>query len=335
MATSQFQEATSIQHTAKDESRSSLRRILKYKVFIVCLSLILVGILFLVIASFFSNELAKHLLRDIGIVLFTTGLVVFAADYVTRKEFIAVLATELEPLRREMVPLKADMCSLTSNLLQAITPLRADIPTLSTALDEIRTCISLGATMCTLGIKQIHKDRWQSDLPTKLKEAARQSEIKILGMVASEVNEPGIEDIINQKLGEGCKFKILCLDPASPFVEQRADEENRKPAEMREEIALRIGGWKNFVENRVPEDMHSQVELKCYDSTIRFFLFITETLVVVGFYLGATRAATGPHLELEVKKGSIATAFIEHFDSLWEAAKGPASSRATDAAVGF
>ena len=66
----------------------------------------------------------------------------------------------------------------------------------------------------------------------------------------------------------------------------------------------------------------SQIELRCYDSTIRYFLFITATLVVVGFYLGSTRGANAPHLELEIKEDGIATAFIEHFDSLWEQAKG-------------
>lgn len=351
MDTLEFQESTSI-HQTKDENQSLLSRILKYKVFIICLSLILAGILFLVIASFVSNELGKHLLRDVGIVLFTTGLVVFAADYMTRKDFIALLATELEPMQEEvrtsresmlsemttckesmlseMSPLKTNMSSLILSL-QHITQLRQDIPTLSAALDEIRTCISLGATMATLGIKQIYKDRWQSNLLSKLEEAAEQTEIKILGIVASEVNEPGMEGIIRQKLEEGCKFKILCLDPASRFVDPRAAEENREPEEMRDEIVARIIGWKNFV-RRVPENMRSKVQLKCYDSTPCYFLLITGTLVVVGFYLGTTRGATGPHLELEVKEGGIATAFIEHFDSLWEAAKDPpVISRAADA----
>lgn len=309
-----------------EENPSLLGRIFKYKVLIVILFLIVLGILFLIIAQFSEPELAKHLLRDVGIVLFTTGLVVFAAESVTRKEFLALLATELDPLKREMVPLRTDMCSLTSNLLQSITPLRQDIPTLSTALNEIRTCISLGAAMSVLGIKQIHKDRWQSDLLSKLENAAAQTEIKILGMVASEVSEPMIKEAIMQKLKEGCNFKILCLNPASSFADLRALEEDRDVEEMRLDILSRIAGWKNFVEHRIPEAMRSKVELRCYDSTPSYFLFITGTLVVVGFYLGITRGATGPHLELEVKHGGIATAFIQHFDTLWETAKAPPST---------
>ena len=139
-----------------------------------------------------------------------------------------------------------------------------------------------------------------------------------------------------QKLEAGCNFKILCLNPASSFVDLRATEEGRYADEMRLDILSRIAGWKNFVEHRIPEAMRSRVELKCYDSTPCYFLFITRTLVIVGFYLGTTRGATGPHLELEVKEGGLAKAFIEHFDSLWEAAKAPpATSPATDAAAAF
>jgi len=320
------------------ESQSYLRRILKYKVFIICLSMLLLGILFLVVASLLPAErLPSHLLRDIGIVLVTTGLVVFAADYMTRKDFIALLATELNPLRNdvttlrqrmlgEMLPLRTDMTTLITKLLQEITPLRTEVPTLSTALDDIRKCISLGATMSVLGIKQIHKDRGCSDLLNKLWEAANGSEIKILGIVASGVNDPKMEDLIRQKLAQNCKLKILCLNPSSPFVEERAAEEGRSTEEMRKDISARIMGWKNFVESRIPEDMRSRVELKCHDLGTRYFLFITETLVVVGFYLGATRGANNTHIELEMKPDGVATAFVEYFDSLWKGGKVPSAA---------
>jgi hypothetical protein len=337
MATAHFPGTTPLGKTSNNKNQSLLGRILKYKVFIICLSLLLVGILLLVIASILSDhglELLGHLLRDIGIVLVTTGLVVFAADYMTRKDFIALLATELEPLREEvgtfrdsmlseMAPLRTDMSSLMSNLVKELTPLRQDIPTLSIALDNIRKCISLGATMYVLGIKQIHDDRLHSDLRSKLKEAGEQSEIKILGIIAAGVSDLAMDEIIEQKLKEGCKFKILCLNPASRFVEERAAEEDRDPAEMRADILSKIQGWKDFVQHRVPEDRRPQVELKCHDSTTRYFLFITGTLVVVGFYLGRSRGTTSTHLELEIKEGGMATAFIEHFDSLWKGAKGP------------
>jgi hypothetical protein len=327
----------SINNTNGDPS--ALGRILKYKVLIVCLTLILVGILFLVLAPIVSTKegLLGHLLRDIGIVLITTGLVVFAADYFTRKDFIALLTTKLQPIQdevrtltqstiSEMTPLKTDMSSLVGKLLQEITPLRQDIPTLSTALDDIRQCISLGVTMSVLGIKQIYPNRTRSNLFSKLHEAPSQSEIKILGIVASEVDEPGMENLIQQKLREGCKFKLLFLNPSSSFVEQRAAEERRGAREMRAAISARINGWQNFVERHVNEEMRSQIELRCYDSTIRYFLFITGTLVVVGFYLGSTRGANALHLELEIKDDGIAPAFIEHFDSLWDEAKGLAAT---------
>jgi len=336
MSTLDVLDTTSIE-VSKDDSQSYLRRILKYKVFIICLSMLLVGILFLVTASLLHTDgVGAHLLRDIGIVLVTTGLVVFAADYMTRKDFIALLATELNPLRTdvnrlrrsmlgEMLPLRTDMTTLITKLLQEITPLRSDIPTLSTALDDVRKCISLGATMSVLGIKHIHKDRGSTDLLNKLWEAANGSEIKILGIVASGVSDPKMEDIIRQKLMQQCKFKILCVNPSSHFVEERAAEEGRSAQEMKNDISARIMGWRNFVESHIPEAMRSQVELKCHDGGTRYFLFITETMVVVGFYLGAARGASNVHLELEVKPDGIAKAFIEHFDSLWNAAKSPAT----------
>ena len=346
MRTLGFHDVTSIQHTPRDVIQALLQRILKFKVFVICLSFILGGILFLVFSSVIQlspaqelpgqglqrQDLFGHLSRDIGIVLFTTGLVVCAADYMTRKEFIALMATELKPLREEvetcrdsmlseMAPLKTDMSALMSNLVKEIPSLRQDSPNLSVALDNIRRCISLGATMSALGIKHIHHDRVDSDLRSKLNEAGNQSEIKILGIIAAGLNDPGMEQIIEQKLKDGCRFKILCLDPESRFVRERAAEEGRRHAEMRRDILSNIQGWKDFVEDRVSENRRSQVKLKCHDSTTRYFLFITETLVVVGFYLGKSRGATSTHLELEIKEGGMATAFIEHFDSLWKAAK--------------
>jgi hypothetical protein len=361
MRTLGFPEVTSIEHPPRDENQSLVQRILKFKVFAICVSFMLLGILFLVFSAIIQpspatetstqaphvqenaasglhkQDLLSHLSRDIGIVLFTTGLVVFAADYMTRKEFIALLATELKPLRvevetcrdrmlNEMAPLKTDMSSLTSNLVKEITPLRQDIPNLSVALDNVRKCISLGATMSTLGIRHIHHDRVESDLRSKLREASKGSEIKILGMIAAGVSDPAMEEIIEQKLNDGCRFKILCLNPESRFVRERAAEEFRDPDEMRGDILSKIQGWENFVQHRVSEDKRSQVELKCHDSTTRYFLFITEKLVVVGFYLGKSRGATSTHLELEIKEGGMATAFIEHFDSLWKGAKGPAAT---------
>jgi hypothetical protein len=358
MRTLGFPEVTSVHHSSGDENQPLLQRILKFKVAIICLSFVLGGVLFLVFSTIIQlspaqelseqgqhaqvisagvqgQEIFGHLSRDIGIVLLTTGLVVFAADYMTRKEFIALLGTELKPLREEvetcrdsmlneMAPLKTDMSSLMSNLAKEITPLSQNIPNVSVALDNIRKCISLGATMSALGIRHIHHDRVESDLRSKLIEAGSQSEIKILGMIAAGVSDPAMEEIIEQKLNDGCKFKILCLDPESRFVRERAAEEDRKPDEMRDDILSKIQGWKNFVQHRVPEDRRSQVELKCHDSTTRYFLFITEKLVVVGFYLGKSRGATSTHLELEIKEGGMATAFIEHFNSLWKGAKGPA-----------
>lgn len=358
MRTLGFQNLTSVQPASRDENQSLYQRVLKFKVFVICLSFMLGGILLLVLSlilqlspvqesspqvphtqqisppSLQGQDLLGHLSRDIGIVLFTTGLVVFAADYMTRKEFIALLATELKPLRKEveicrdsmlneMAPLKTDMSSLVSNLVKEIAPLKQDVPNLSVALDNVRKCISLGATMSALGIKHIHHDRVESDLRSKLNETGNQSEVKILGIIAAGLSDPDMERIIEQKLKLGCKFKILCLDPDSRFVGERAAEEGRDPAEMRDDILSKIHGWKNFVQHRVSENRRSQVELKCHDSTTRHFLFITETLVVVGFYLGKERGATSTHLELEIKEGGMATAFIEHFDSLWKVAKSP------------
>ncbi|PYS52059.1 MAG: hypothetical protein DMF68_02525 [Acidobacteria bacterium] len=262
----------------KENQPSLIERIFKFKALIVCLVLLILGILLLIIASLLPEQgLPEHLLRDIGIVLVTTGLVVFAADYITRKDFLAILSQELNPLiaetrafrqstLNEMEPLRRDVSSLTTKLLEEVKPLRQDIPTLSTALDDIRKCISLGATMSVLGIKQIHDDRRESSLLERLKRVKAGSEIKILGIVASEI---GRVPMPREKIQPG------------------------------------------------------QVELRYYDSTPRYFLFITDSVVIVGFYLGRIRGADGPHLELDIKERGIATAFIEHFDSLWELGKPP------------
>jgi hypothetical protein len=343
------QKSTSVEPNKEDVSQPSLKeRLYKYKAFIVCLVLLVLGILCLFYAATNAAHpesnapqqgMLVHLLRDIGIVLVTTGTVVFAADYITRKDFLTILSEEMMPLRqevlefrlntlKEMEPLRKDVSSLIARLLEEVRPLKREIPSLSSALDDIRNCISLGSTMTILGIKQIHENRRKSNLLDHLSRVKGGSEVKLLGIIASEVSTVPMQGIMRDKVRAGCKFKILCLDPESNFVRQRAIEEARDYEDMKDDILNFNKVWRNFVERGLAKDIiePGQVEFRYYNSTPRYFLFITDDVVIVGFYLGRRRGANGPHIELEIKETGIATAYIEHFDILWETESYPSKS---------
>lgn len=309
--------------------------IFNYKVLIGALIVLVLGILCLSYTASHATQgghagFWDHFLRDIGIALVTTAIVVIAADFYARKEFLSVIEEKIRPLKHEIFGVRRQIAEHAEPLRAGVDSLAAGLhrqfgdfdSALETKLRDLRACIALGDDLRALGLVKVYEERAKIRLVEMLRDAAPGSEIKLLGIVNSDLSLPDMQKLVEQKLLAGCHFKILCLDPESQFVGERLREEKQRLVRAKNAISTMTGHHKNFVEEMIDKlEGHAEggsIDLRFYDAMPRYFVFSTGVTMVVGFYLGQTRGAHAPHFRLEVKPGGVCTGFMEHFDMLWE-----------------
>jgi hypothetical protein len=319
---------------SEDASKLQLLNQLLYKYKVLTISFCLLGIgIGCLIYSAHQHEptFLGHLIRDIGIALFTTGTIAMAADYYVRKEFLNEISDKMRPLQHDVfgaqqritagfLPINTTLSSLGAEIKKNFDEFKADQ---DAKLKAVQDCILIGDDLRALGLQRVYQDRTKIGLSLLLQNATPGSEIRLLGIIISELGSPDMQRLIEQKLHQGCNIKILCLDPQSPFVEQRILEEGRSLVTTRRTISSANEANKNFIEGlleKLDETNKGQIELRYYSMMPRYFLFTDGRTMMVGFYLGKTRGAHAPHFQLEVRPDGtgICSAFLEHFDWLWQ-----------------
>lgn len=268
------------------------KRLWRYRFLILALSLILAGVLL----DFFHSHLPlPDLAGHIGIALLIAGTVGLGLELYTRKEFLEVVAETMDEVIRS-------------------SPL-------GSRLDELKGILMAGIDLRSLGVNRLEVNRRALDFASILKQAAPESEIKILGICLMSLDDARIRHILAEKLRAGCSIKILLLDPTSRAVEERAVDERRKYNNVRDEIEASENIHRVFVEEMRPKKLPGNIELGYYDRYPGYFLLAIHSLVVVGFYLRDYRGEDSPHMELEVKAGGLCEPFLRHFDAGWKARK--------------
>lgn len=266
--------------------------VLMYRFLIVAIMLIVIGgslVLFATITP--STTVFEEFARDIGIALFTAGVIGVALEYYTHKQF------------QELV---------TGTVATVI-----ESSSLNKKLDSLHDLISLGGDLRSLGVRCIHQDRTEIDFDRYLEEASPGSSIRMLGVCMRGFHSAEMQLAIENKLEQNCKFKLLMINPESEFVRLRAVEERREYEDIKTDIVASNNLHGNFINERLPPDLRENIELGHYDSATSFFIFSTDKIVIVGLYLRERLGEFFPHLELELRGGGIYLPFIEHFDSLW------------------
>ena len=124
-----------------------------------------------------------------------------------------------------------------------------------------------------------------------------------------------------RKLAEGCSIELLVLDPYSPFVAQRGKEENRKYEDIPKCVTVSNEMHRIFIESIEEEDLRERISLDLYDAPPNLFMVITETTLLIGFYLREKKGQFFPQFELEIKPEGLSKPFIIHFESLLKEAQ--------------
>jgi hypothetical protein len=131
-----------------------------------------------------------------------------------------------------------------------------------------------------------------------------------------------IRTAMEKKLQAGCRIRILLLDRNSKFVKERADNEIKgtqrwKSWKSWKEELIKFSDLHQRYIDELPATLQQNIKLGHYDALPVFSIFMNGRTMVVGFYLSNRLGGSSPHLQLEVKKGGIYSAFENYFDSLW------------------
>jgi hypothetical protein len=224
--------------------------------------------------------------RDFGIAILTAGALGLVVELNTRREFETLIGKRVNDALETCQKLK-----------------------------DIERLLLLGNELTTVGLKKLHTSRFSIDFREFLSAADPGSVIRLLGISMTSFGHDQMRELLQTKVGQGCKIRLMIMDPESQFVALRALEEHQDPAEFRRVIEAAdtmhrflIGTPKN-------------VELGHYDSPPTYFIVSTNKAMIIGFYLREGSGGHFPHLELEAKEAGAYMQFQQHFDSLWNVRK--------------
>ncbi len=274
--------------------------LLRYQFILLSIGFMIVGggLVYLATATF-TVSIGQSIAKDVGLALFTAGLIGLALEFYTRRRFLDVVTD-----------------SIVNSLMSS---------PLNSKLDSLQEIARLGEDLKALGIKKIYLNRHNIDLMQYLAEADLGTEIRLLGVCLMGFTYAPMQVAIENKLKDECKVRFLILDPNSQFVKQRAIEENRDFLDIGSDIAAADQMHSNFIIHRLAPELRGRIELRHYDSAPAYFILSTSRVMIVGFYLRDKRGEFFPHLELDIKGGGIYLPFLNHFDSLWEASRSTSS----------
>lgn len=234
-------------------------------------------------------------IADMGVAFVAAGTVGLGIEYYTRKQF--------------------------DELVEASVREAIDRSQLRRTVEELATLGSLGREMSEKGVRDLHRGRHSIDFPSLIEGAPPGSHISLLGVCLRGFLDEGSHARFLRKLEDGCRIRLLILDPEAEAVRQLADEERRDPDELRIDIQAASTLHRNLIQHRVPLEHRDHVELRYYASAPRLFVLATAEAVVVGPYLRGRGGEFFPHLELTASGGGVCQAFLDHFESLWDAAR--------------
>ena len=283
----QSESSSESRESEREEIVTLRKRALKYLLLLISAAVTLIGILLLVFAhSSPWPEITTHM----GIALTTAGTVGIAIDIFTRKEFEIIVRDSFVSAYDKSV--------------------------ISQKLSELFSLVTMAEDFRNLGIKNVYNERNDDRAIEIIKDAAPGSTIKLLGTCLRGFTAVGTQRTFTKKLIEGCKIELLVLDSESDFVRQRAKEEGREYSIIKESIDSTNKSHDVFIKEMLEVDLRDKIMLEYYDAPPNLFLVITDTTVLIGFYMRDQMGQFFPQIELEIKPRGISKPFIEHFDSL-------------------
>ncbi len=305
-------------------SKSIARVIFGYKFILLALVLLFIGILLLVVSAYEperESNILIILLRDIGIALIPASTIILANEVYTRLQFEQMIKDKMHDVIEESHSLAQRFGNIEENLNQSVESIQENLNESFESIEnqnaEILSAIPFAIQLRALGVSELRRSRPDTTRLVEILRAADSgSDIYMLGIALTILEDGRIQREVTKKLEQGCKIKLLWLDPNSPHVRQRASEEFRPYGELKEDIATHDKLHVNFITQRL-SNYGDNIKYGRYNSLPSYFIFMTNITMIVGFYLPGARGIFFPHIELARREGGIYDAFREQFNSLW------------------
>lgn len=119
--------------------------------------------------------------------------------------------------------------------------------------------------------------------------------------------------LIQEKVRQGMKIRILTINPESEFLKEREVAEKEIPGQMRNTI-IQLGEWVNELK-KVQVDKQ-QVQIKYYDSLPLDFYFGLDNNVYIGPYLYGKQSQQTISYQFE-EGGEGFNLYKDYFEQLW------------------
>ncbi len=241
--------------------------------------------------AYVGEGLIGSIVRDLGIALITAGSVVLAHEWCVRKQFLELVEGTV---RRGLQEWGDNRWSR-----------------------DLRDLLPLADDLREVGLRRIHRRRADRELKELLRGAGPRASISVLGVALKYLCPGDVQDILEEKLQDGCEIRLLLLDPKSPFVQQRGDEEGRDRRDVFADIGAATSMLNSFVHG-LPENLRSNIKIGHYDGPPTYFICATDKTMLLGFYLPGDRGEEMPHFEFDIKRGGAYEAFAGLFEWRWK-----------------
>ena len=257
-----------------------------------------VGIIMLLACQLLLPQgVLRSVITNLAVALIPAGTIMVAYEYYMRKEFLQRISQSISRALAE------------SELTKRVT--------------ELDKLISFTNDLRPFGLQRVHRTRRDIDIEDLMNAARPGTEIKMLGTALVCVNQYDMQRVLVEKLEAGCTVKLLSINPDSPFVKQRAEEEHRDLSEIQGVIRRTCENNDVFI-TTVNEKLRPRIRCMHYDAPPMCFMVCNGDTMVVSFYLREQRGEDVPHFQIEIKEGGIYKPFMDHFDALFRELKASA-----------
>lgn len=175
------------------------------------------------------------------------------------------------------------------------------------------------------GLKSVNK-RDITSISLKFLQSVNPKRVRLLGITTDYYFKggPGAElyDEIEKYLKKGCEVQLLMLNPDSPHVTFREEEEKKTDAYITETLREKL--IRIFNERFLLQKKYPNLKIKLYKtSPLCSITILDDRVLKITPYLYQVLGLKSPTFEIENKEtdACIFNAYQEHFDNIWKDAE--------------
>src|SRR5829696_3087929 len=314
----------------------------------VALALIIVGFALILGGAFVPEheglgwELGHHLLRDLGIAAFISGLLGSAYEWQLRDDYLAANRHAIYDVMMREDILEVNREVVSEAIMQGREELRskfvADAKTsLQGVLKEQDKRLQQLDQLRKAGLQNIDQGRDIVTLQALFRSEPTQVPIQVRILETwTGHREAGIDEWVRKAVREyTAKVKILLLNPESDQVRYRAAAVDEDVDTIKFSIKADLAKLEKVRRNLHEISHDSDIEIRVYDASPSVNMFRFDDIRIFGLYLYGLDSLNSPQFtvdtsgryvepagdtfKVETKEHFVARLLDDHFDNLWNA----------------